>query len=898
MNVPSLTGKSFSVTDSGGNSVQGVASYDESDRSVMFIRPVGLGYATTYTATIKSDVSDLAGNVLSSDYSWSFTTASEPDTEAPFIEAVSPPDGENDVSPNAAITAKFSEAMNVPSLTGKSFSVTDSGGNSVQGVASYDESDRSVMFIRPVGLGYATTYTATIKSDVSDLAGNVLSSDYSWSFTTASEPDTSGPLVESVKPDDNGKDILLNATISAKFTEAMDPMSITEESFFLSDESASRVQGTLEYDEFNMTAIFEPSGLDYGTTYTATIRRDVRDISGNPPDQDYSWSFMTITEPDMEPPSVTFVSPSDGKNDVPVNTSVSVAFTEPVQESSLSEAIFIINDKDEYVPGTLHYDDKTIVFVPDSDLTYDTDYTVTITADVEDFSGNPLPNDYVWTFRTGTEPDMTQPDIVSFEPLNNADDVPVDTTIIVTFSEPVNPSDISPDTFFINDDISVISGKISHSEMTAIFTPDTELADDTIYTVTLTTGIEDMAGNPLEFNYTWFFTTQEGLFNSPPDTPAALAPANASVLLPGPVSFQAGAFSDPENDAHTATYWSVRKANGYLCSDENVSYDDMQTTGDLTRYTASGLAPGLEYVWKVGYEDIGSEEISWSSESTFRLGVSETNTEVRIEPGAEAADYRMVSLPLWPDDASCSAVFGELMGGSYDRDNFRIGIYDPEIGNYVQCDEGMNIMPGAAFWILARHGLDIGAEGIPPSSSHSADVKLLYNPETGNGWNMIASPNNANYDWDRVEIVVYDPDCNVLYGPVYISQLTDSNPYLDKRLWRWEYGGHAPDTSRIERYKGYWVRVRSENVFLRFSVSAQTKTDARSRREDVSIEFRVSNNDDDSPPGPPVDLSVNLVKENGTVGGGGGCFVSTVSSDDLWEKFFAPIWNFIEKLVE
>ena len=45
--------------------------------------------------------------------------------------------------------------------------------------------------------------------------------------------------------------------------------------------------------------------------------------------------------------------------------------------------------------------------------------------------------------------------------------------------------------------------------LTAIFTPDAPLAFVAGYTATLTTGVKDLAGNPLAADFAWSFTTQE-----------------------------------------------------------------------------------------------------------------------------------------------------------------------------------------------------------------------------------------------------------------------------------------------------------------------------------------------------------------------------------------------------
>ena len=52
-----------------------------------------------------------------------------------------------------------------------------------------------------------------------------------------------------------------------------------------------------------------------------------------------------------------------------------------------------------------------------------------------------------------------------------------------------------------------IAGTVTYSGTTATFTPTTDLDYNTTYTATITTGAKDLAGNALETDYTWSFTT-------------------------------------------------------------------------------------------------------------------------------------------------------------------------------------------------------------------------------------------------------------------------------------------------------------------------------------------------------------------------------------------------------
>jgi hypothetical protein len=106
-----------------------------------------------------------------------------------------------------------------------------------------------------------------------------------------------------------------------------------------------------------------------------------------------------------------------------------------------------------------------------------------------------------------TSRDRTAPTIVSTTPSDLATQVFRTSAISVTFSEPMTASSITRSTFVVSPDI---VGMVSYSNNTATLTPTSQLAANTVYTVTVTTAAEDRAGNHLATARTWTFTTGSG----------------------------------------------------------------------------------------------------------------------------------------------------------------------------------------------------------------------------------------------------------------------------------------------------------------------------------------------------------------------------------------------------
>jgi hypothetical protein len=105
-------------------------------------------------------------------------------------------------------------------------------------------------------------------------------------------------------------------------------------------------------------------------------------------------------------------------------------------------------------------------------------------------------------------PDTTPPTVVSTSPADKAAGVSVAGAITVTFSEDMNGGTVTPSTFLLEDGSgSPVDGTVVCAGPTATFTPSDNLAYATSYAATVTTGVTDLAGNPMADDHNWSFTT-------------------------------------------------------------------------------------------------------------------------------------------------------------------------------------------------------------------------------------------------------------------------------------------------------------------------------------------------------------------------------------------------------
>jgi len=236
-----------------------------------------------------------------------------------------------------------------------------------------------------------------------------------------------------------------------------------------------------------------------GSALTLTVRGV--DAVGNE-----GTATVNVTVADIIPPEVTLVFPASGSTDVPVALPyVEVTFSEPV--TGMDGATFRLEQDDGTgglipVAGTVQAISGTQYrFIPGASLAYDTLYTIHITGGaggVADQAGNSLAGDFLSTFRT-KPPDLTPPGVSVVSPADGATDVPVRTNIRVTFTEPVDPATVDGTTFSVTAGGSPVSGTLTllNGDQTLQFLPDAPFAFGTMVEVSLTSGIRDLAGNPL-----------------------------------------------------------------------------------------------------------------------------------------------------------------------------------------------------------------------------------------------------------------------------------------------------------------------------------------------------------------------------------------------------------------
>ena len=187
------------------------------------------------------------------------------------------------------------------------------------------------------------------------------------------------------------------------------------------------------------------------------------------------------------------------------------------------------------------YSGITATFNPNVDLAANNWYTSTITTAAKDLAGNALvvppvaggrPNP--WSWQTGALADNTAPTVTITNPADVATNVPVNQAINATFSEPMNIATMITANYSVHETVSLnnVAGSVSYDVQNSIatFTPSNLLTPDTDYTVTITSGALDLAGNALVAPAV-----------SPPDNPWTFRTAATTVVVPLAINLRGAA---------------------------------------------------------------------------------------------------------------------------------------------------------------------------------------------------------------------------------------------------------------------------------------------------------------------------------------------------------------------
>jgi uncharacterized protein (TIGR02145 family) len=302
------------------------------------------------------------------------------------------------------------------------------------------------------------------------------------------------PYVVSVSATDvSGSLVNITTNFSIKFSEAVDETSLSNATCYLT--AGTKTIGGSYTILGNNVVLFDPESLlDYGTGYILHITKGVTDLRGNPLQPEFTKNFTTVPK-DIVPPEVNEVIPANGATGVFVTDKIIVFFSKPMNKSSVEKG-FVLSSGGLVLSGSFSWDDANTVvtFSPYASLKEaKTGYTITLPNSITDLSGNPLASS-TYSFTTvATAP----PTITYLGPANLSTGVPITTPIVVDFSEPINIYTVTSTTFklLLGTTNTTVTGQFEflNENSRVVFTPAANLNFNQIYTISLTTGIQDVS---------------------------------------------------------------------------------------------------------------------------------------------------------------------------------------------------------------------------------------------------------------------------------------------------------------------------------------------------------------------------------------------------------------------
>jgi hypothetical protein len=391
-------------------------------------------------------------------------------TAAPAVTSTSPANAAGGVATNISVTATFSEPMDPASITATSFQLLDANQTAVAGTVTYNSANAALVFQPSTPLANGMSFAATVRGSVTDVFGNVMGSDFNWSFATQKalppglcpcsifNPNVTPGVVDSgeARPVElgvkfqsdlggyitgvrfyksaanagthvgnlwTGNGVLLaTATFTAETASGWQqvtfssPVAISSGTTYVASYYTST--GHYAFDQSEFATAIDNSPL-HGLASASSGGNGVYEYNSTSifPSSTYNasnyWVDVAFTPSSSSvPPLVTATTPGDRATNVPLASAISARFSEPMNAATITSSNFqMVDSLGNVVPGAVSYvsNAATLMFQPTTTLTPQTTYTATVRGTVTDVFGNSMGADYSWSFVTAPPPPDSGP---------------------------------------------------------------------------------------------------------------------------------------------------------------------------------------------------------------------------------------------------------------------------------------------------------------------------------------------------------------------------------------------------------------------------------------------------------------------------------------------------------
>jgi hypothetical protein len=397
------------------------------------------------------------------------------DIAPPTITAQTPAADATGVALTDIVTATFDKQLDPASISDSTMLVTDDQNQPVSGTVAYDSATRIATFTPDNIWMPGKTYTVTLKGSspaIQDYDGHDMAADYSWSFTASNEPidcpcslkDGQIPTGSNTYHEDFGQGIELGLKIVPNMNGY-----ITSLRFYkpLMSSATSHVGHVWDGQE-NLLA-------------TATTVGE----------SDYGWQEATLSTP-------LFVN----RGQVYI---VSFGFLESSYQATFGQFTAPMT-----TAGFTAYPSGDSRNTASGSGTGNSVYTYA----AGQYPGNPGANNYyhidaVFSVDASDTLPLT---VVKAEPANDSYAVKRSAPIRLTFDQPLNPATVTTANVQLrdgNNQLVARSVSFDQGKRAVTITPSSALAQNTRYSVVVTSAVTDVRGISLDQDYSWSFTTGE-----------------------------------------------------------------------------------------------------------------------------------------------------------------------------------------------------------------------------------------------------------------------------------------------------------------------------------------------------------------------------------------------------
>ena len=453
------------------------------------------------------------------------------------------------------VTTNTSGAFTISGLPDGMYMIRARGGSyTVSGTtANYTDGWVDGIYINDNNQTSTSNTITLVQTVVEDYRGTVADQENPWVMWSA--------------PNDNMMGFPKEDNLTVVFDRAMQSSTITggsatTDNVYLMDTDGTIVTGVVTYypdstgrpdgsppDPYMM--IYNPTAdLSPGSYYTLVVKDTIigqngKRLMGNRPSGGHSAGFTVASDyseggdnyTDYSfgsggsfPPYIIGTTPGSGSFDVSLNTKINVTFNESMSSSSINETNIVMytvsnpftsQETETAFTGYTVSQNTTgdiATLTPNNNLGSSTHYRVKVLSNCTSANGTPMStvdNGEMFRidFNAGTSTDTTAPTIAGTYPDNNGTDILSNiSTVDIGFSEAMDASTINSGTIKLKQGSTVVAATVEYNvgDRTVYIMPTNALRPGSTYTIFVvsgTSGVKDIAGNALASDYEATFTT-------------------------------------------------------------------------------------------------------------------------------------------------------------------------------------------------------------------------------------------------------------------------------------------------------------------------------------------------------------------------------------------------------